>query len=529
MRNPIFGARAKLALGLGAAAVLCAGSAKATTVEEVGDNGSEQMGRGGAWVARASDPLAAFYNPAGLAGQETRLTLQANVNIMKTCFTRLKATNDTTQGDGTAPGKNFPQVCNGGTPFPDPQIAFTYRLNPRVGLGFAIVAPSASGQSTWPDSNATTSPQSPQRYLLTSANTLLLTPTLAIGAEVVDRLRLGIGLIWGFASVDFSNYAMVANEDKQPAGLGGNDVKAELQAKDIFIPGVVGGALWSPTDQIDIAGWYKFISDINAKGNVITTTGSGKHQLTGDTLDSDCGVRGTAPGTCSPNSVAVKVPIPMEGKLGFRFHQPRAGADMVHRRDPMSQDVYDIEADLTWAHDSQFQAIDITIPNGIPVPGITGSFLPPNASVPHNYKDVVGARFGGDYNILPDQFAVRAGAYFETSAQAAQYQNIDFAGQQRIGIAGGATYRVHLGDAPKSKAIEFSVGLGHTFIATSSNTNPNGAGLSGLAGTLCLNAAPPVNGVCPGGTGIYRSAWPVNLGTITNAFTQINVGASYRF
>jgi hypothetical protein len=49
--------------------------AHATGITEFPDNGSEQSGRGGAWVARASDPLAAFYNPAGLAGQPTRLIL----------------------------------------------------------------------------------------------------------------------------------------------------------------------------------------------------------------------------------------------------------------------------------------------------------------------------------------------------------------------------------------------------------------------------------------------------------------------
>ncbi len=60
--------RAGLGFGVALAALFGARGASATTVLEVGENGSEQMGRGGAWVARASDPLAAFYNPAGLAG-----------------------------------------------------------------------------------------------------------------------------------------------------------------------------------------------------------------------------------------------------------------------------------------------------------------------------------------------------------------------------------------------------------------------------------------------------------------------------
>src|ERR1700684_2343757 len=109
-------------------------SAHATGVMEFPDNGSEQEGSGGAWVARSSDPLAAFYNPAGLAGQQTRLTLQANISTQNTCFTRVKASNDTT-ADGVGPGGTYPNVCQNGSFFPNPQLAFAYRLTDRIGLG----------------------------------------------------------------------------------------------------------------------------------------------------------------------------------------------------------------------------------------------------------------------------------------------------------------------------------------------------------------------------------------------------------
>ena len=64
---------ASLALPLACACFFVAAEARATDATEFPDNGSEQGMRGGAWVARASDPLAAFYNPAGLAGQPSRL------------------------------------------------------------------------------------------------------------------------------------------------------------------------------------------------------------------------------------------------------------------------------------------------------------------------------------------------------------------------------------------------------------------------------------------------------------------------
>src|SRR5262249_23096693 len=191
-------------LRLSAAAFLCGmflapREARATNVEEFPDNGSEQEGRGGAWVARASDPLATFYNPAGLAGQPTRLTLQANLSLQNTCFSRVKAASDSTQD-----GPTYPQVCNDGKLFPNPQLAFTYRLTDRIGLGIAILGPSAVGNVNWPE--FVNGQPSPQRYLLISSNAVILTPTIGIGWEALDGLRLGASFIFGTApSIDFVN------------------------------------------------------------------------------------------------------------------------------------------------------------------------------------------------------------------------------------------------------------------------------------------------------------------------------------
>ncbi len=534
--------RVRLGLGLSLAAFFGARGASATTVLEVGDNGSEQMARGGAWVARASDPLAAFYNPAGLAGQETRFTLQANINIQNTCFTRIKAANDATVADGPSgtvkPGDSFGQICNSASPFPDPQIAFTYRVTPRLGLGLAILGPSAAGQVTWPNApvpNSATGVPGPQRYLLVSDNTLLLTPTIGVGWEPIDRLRIGASFLWGIASLDISNYSLGTNANGQAPKDA--DILGELNVSQAFIPGFTGVVIWSPTDMVDLAGWYKFMSDIDAKGSVKTTVGTGANAAVTNTTEANCNEPdATPPQTCKANSVEVKVPIPMEAKLGVRYHQPRLGVDQAHRRDPMATDVYDIEADLTYANDSHFTQIGVSLPN-VAVNGTPGYsvYLPPDASVVHNFKDVYGVRVGGDYNLLPDQLAIRAGAYYQSAAQASQYQNIDFVGEWQVGLALGATYRIHLSSEHKS-AIELSAGFGHTFIGTSTNTGPNG--VEGLTGTPCNSAFgtppgsnSPVTGSsnCSDGNKQYRTEWPVNLGTITNSFNQINLGASYRF
>jgi long-subunit fatty acid transport protein len=518
------------------AALLSARAAHATGVIEFPDNGSEQEGRGGAWVARASDPLAAFYNPAGLAGQQTRLTVQANISTQNTCFTRVKAANDTT-ADGVTAGASYPQVCQNGSFFPNPQLAFTYRLTDRIGLGIAVLGPSAVGGVTWPDFVGNT--PSPQRYLLVSSSVLLLTPTVGVGWEPIDGLRVGASFIFGTApTIDFINASPALSDAGQNPGQ--NDLRAELKAKDLFIPGFTLGTIWTPVDRIDVAAWYKYMGSINAQGDVQTqlnyyTRPGYPVADIGDTALANCNNPMLTGSPCgSGNNAKITVPIPMEAKLGVRYHHPREGVvQNPHQRDPIAQDLFDVEADFTWANDSAFDSIHIGFPatagglGKLPAnPGIPSAVLPPNADVKHGFKDVFGVRLGGDYNILPDQLAVRAGGFFESQAAVPQYQNIDFDAASRFGVALGGTYRLHLGNHP----LDLMAGYGHVFFATLSNTSSTAAGVPALTGEQCPAGSKLASTTCaPTGNQAYRTPWAVNLGTITSSIDVINVGASFGF
>ncbi len=545
--------RAVLALGALGALVSMPRTAGATTIFEYPDNGSEQMGRGGAWVARASDPLAAFYNPAGLAGQQTRLTLQSNFSLQSTCYTRQLAANDNTDEALADPKTGqFPQVCGDKNLQIGPQLAFTYRLSDRVGIGFMpIIGPSAAaGKQSWPtfmnDANGKPQP-APQRYLLLNSNLLLLTPTIGVGVEVVDNLRLGASFQWGIASFDFTsgaagtNGAAIAGARPEPST---NDVTAELKGHDYFIPGFTLGGLWSATDSLDVAGWYKWSApisttgDIQTQANYFTTrvaNGDTSQVKYGDTSQTDCGTGMPNVTACgSGNNANVRLVIPMEAKVGLRFHKLRGGVPaQAHLRDPMSQDIFDVETDLTWANNSANDYLQIRFPgdaNGegvIPINGTPG-YAPPNSDVRHHFKDVVGIRVGGDWNALPDQLAVRAGGFFETNGQDMTYQNLDIIGAQKFGFALGGTYRIHFGQ--RTSALEISLGLMHVFYADEDNSSPTAAGLNGIAGTNCNPVEmPSKNPNCMNGVQKYRTNWPVNLGTITNSVNVLNLGLSYRF
>jgi hypothetical protein len=543
-------------LALAGALLGFAGPARATDATEVPDNGSEQTGRGGAWVARASDPLAAFYNPAGLAGQPTRLVLQSNIGTQRTCFTRIKSSkaangiNDATN-DGVSLGGVYPEVCNAAAYSAAPQAAMTLRLTPRIGLGLApLLTPSSvGGNSSYPEfakvGGMPNSP-SPGHYLLTSQNIILLLPTVAFGVEIVDRLRLGMSLQWGIAHMTFSNGLPAVNEDGDSPTS--SDVKATLTAHDYFIPGFTVGAIWSPSDEVDLAGWYKWSSPIRATGDAQaeypyyadTAAGMPGKLSTTDTSQSNCGFVGpsTTNDPCkSGGNASVHLARPMEAKIGVRFHVPRRGIVYdEHLRDPMLQDVFDVEADLTWANDSAMDNLSIRFPGSLPINlgnGFT-SVIPPNADVPLHYSDVAGVRVGGDWNILPDELAARAGGFYQTPSQIGsnvQYQNLAFANGSQLGLALGATYRFHFFGS-RGGAIELSAGFEHVFLSTESYDGSGGIyGLTGTACNLSENSGPisSTASSCPNGHPKYRTDWAVNLGTITNSINVLNAGVGYRF
>lgn len=548
--------------------LLAAGVAEASNVTEFPDNGSEQMARGGAWVARASDPLATMFNPAGLAGQPTRITIQNSLIFEHTCFTRVRSANDTTNDPLAGPGGTFPRVCNDIAPTINPQIGVTLRVTDRLGIGLLVIGPASGGEKTFPDfvNDGNGQPQAaPNRYLLVQQSGIILFPTVGVGYEIIDNLRIGASFSWGIARLKLTNASLSLNADNTtPAG---NDTRATLQVRDYFVPAFNIGALWSATPSIDVAGWYKWSDSIRARGDAGTAAGfygrenaqgSDKNVRYGDTVFEDCGTGLSTTACQGGQNATVKFSIPMEAKLGVRYHKPRItqtpqprgeGAATPEQeaeehealraaqrtRDPLATDVFDVEADLTWANNSAADTVQIRFPGdasgkgSLPVAGVAGGEIPPNADQKRGFKDVIGVRVGGDYNILPDQLALRGGGFFETSAADPALQNIDFNASARFGLALGGTYRLRFGEGEKTSALEIMVGYGHVFFAEQSRTDPSSSGTPGLAGTSCNQSSPTSPTTCADGSPRYRTKWPVNLGTITSSINVINVGLAYRF
>jgi long-chain fatty acid transport protein len=551
------------------------------------------MGRGSAWVARADNPMAAFFNPAAMAFQATGVHLGAQLLFSEKCYTRTTLDASGNQvavppmgSDSLIPGPLLPGQAGPASPakyplattcaqakgFPNPQLGAVFRITNNVAIGLALVAPHSAGKATWgqdPASGSTavrgeslgytnsfgfaaTMP-SPQRYMLVSSDALIINPTVSVAYAPLENLSFGVGFVWGIATADFVNFAEAVSP-KPAVGTWGDtskyDVRAEFKTKDLFIPGFILSALWSPTSNFDVAGWFKWQDALKGTGDVVlesmywkTNGNRNDTYCTDNKLKSGCNITDTSKLADKTPAGALKLNIPMEAKLGFRFHLPRA--DQSNKpgwgnvpgrkvRDPMSEDWFDAEVDFTWANNSAVKDLELTFKEGIAMqdgsPKGIGQ-IPPNANIPHHWKDVFGVRVGGDFVVIPNRLTLRTGGFYEMKGQDDKYLALDFDLAWKAGVSGGATVRVG--------PVDISVGYAHTFYGTLDNGGKGSVyALSGDAAGP--RAADPKNGTkgdapcadfpdTKAGQSCFRSWQSVNGGKLTSVLNEFGISASARF
>ncbi|MCC6898933.1 MAG: outer membrane protein transport protein [Polyangiaceae bacterium] len=500
---------------LGAAAVLGASlPARATDVQDFPDTGTEPLGRSGAWVARASSPLATLQNPAGLAGQQTGVLANVHLVLNKVCFQR--------QGDGERirvgqNGLRYPEVCNEnkGTPSVLPAVAGVLRASERFGLGLSVAPPNVYGALRFPetvrirnDQGAKPELPSPQRYMLLEQDGIALNTTVSAGFEAAKGFRVGLGFVWGFASYTLAN----ANMSLSPSPVNGvyqdpvtEDVRAELSVADWFIPGATFGMLYSPTRNLDLGvnvfmqAAFDAHGDLALKANYWTNNGTADDP---DVTDSSKVEKGLG---------HFRMANPLEARLGARFHQPRhSRATPGGVRDPLADDLFDLELDVSYSKNSDYDRGQLRFPASpaVPVKGTAnGAVVPENNDIDFRVKrDSVGVRLGGDWVVVPARVAVRAGGFWEPNVQNDEYANVSFLASQRVGLSVGGTYRLAM--------VDLEAGYMHVFFSEIDN---------GDRGKLLVvsgdaNASPP-----------FRSPYGINSGRFRQSVNVFSVGATARF
>ncbi len=520
--------------------------------------GTRALGRGGAFHARADDPMALGYNPAALAFLPGyQLMLGSHLAFYDACVQRSGGYDDSNVS-GTSVydsrfgfpdvgdpsnwvNQPFPRVCRSGYPGPSPQLVFTGRPIPELGFGIGLLAPSGVGNAVWGnedgtvDVNGTTLP-TPTRYALVDQDLALFHPTVGVGFSPIPELAIGVSFQWGIAIVGFTNHTSAGSGTEDPA----QDVRTVLHAEDFFVPAVIVSVHAVPIDELDIVASARFSDGIDAGASLTLTTGYYGTDTTS-----------FAPETTVLNGVRLQAGQPWQFSLSARYAERRerryrnpdqAGRVTGRVEDHMQNEVWDIELDLLYQHNSsQVRDFVVTPPAGAEVGVCEGprradgscatllqAPLPGALPIAHGWADQFSARLGADWNILPGQLAARLGTHFTTSGFNAQYQTQDVLPGMRLGLHAGMTFRI--------ERFDISIAYAHIFqfseTIAAADANYRMVSATGNLG-MCTdtdgasydpNRPVPSRGCYPQGFGS-----PVNAGTYSGEFNVLSLQVSYNF
>jgi long-chain fatty acid transport protein len=392
-------------------AIAWATPAWAGGIDEVPDQGAQALGRGAAFVAKADDPTALYYNVAGLARQRgTKLLASANVSHSSLSFARSGSYPDNPQDPATPwGGHRFPKVENAGGPSVLPLLFATSDFGTeRFTAGVGIFGPSVSGR-TYP--LGLKGAPSPARYDSVHSDTLIMLPTAGAAYSIAPWLDLGVSAHLVMASYDEISIAyadatpgMCKNAEYQPC-----DARGHFGGRATSFAASLG-VLLKPSDAIEIGAQLRSPTKLEATGEVASDT-----------------PKALGSGALPPAQGTLTMGLPAVLRVGTRYVRREAGVE-----------VWDVEVDGIYERWGSAQDPSLT-GKGIGIGGTGATTIP----VVHKWHDTFGVRVGGAYEIPFESgvMALRAGAYYDSSASDSAYTRLDFDTLPKIAGTLGFGYR----------------------------------------------------------------------------------------
>ncbi|HEY8038890.1 MAG TPA: outer membrane protein transport protein [Polyangiaceae bacterium] len=385
---------------------------------EIPDNGTQALGRGGAFTAKADDGTALQYNIAGFAQQRgTRVLVDTNLWLSSYTFQRAGVypddpTNHVTPWGGTP----FPAVSDQGGPFlaPFAAVSTDFGYFERWTFAFGVFGPSSVGNRTYPYSLG--SAPSPARYDIVQNNALVAFPTAAVAVRALPWLDVGLALHAVYGNIDLSTTSLAdaigpgtgpgqcANVEYQPC-----DARTRLQTTGVSVTGSLG-LLARPTPHVSFGMNLRGPAELDTSGNVTTQA-----------------PRITPNAGFQPSPATFTTKLPAVLRVGARY----AFLDG-------DREAGDVEVDGTyeaWGA-AQGDGPHVTVPNLLaqnPPPGVDLTNI--DFVTPHHYSDSWSVRVGGAYNVpLGGRFngryqhilTLRAGSYYDASASDPDTMRLDF-------------------------------------------------------------------------------------------------------
>lgn len=489
------------AVTVAAAAALLPSTALAGGIE-VPDLGTEALGRGSAFVAKADNLSAFYYNPAGLSKTKgINVLVSANLINMNADFSRRgsdewkclpgadamcdpdtafsgrvfdpmfdPSTANPADRGTTASGDPFGTVSNKSLISPVPVVVLQWGDVGKVdGLAIAagLIPPSAQG---FPDYDK----EGAQRYALRSAEALLVYPGVGVSYRVNRYFSVGGVFMNGITHATFNQAARGTINAEDPEIRKENhegDADFSIEVRDWSSPVGIIGVLSNPIDQLEIGVSARTPVFVDAQGSLTYTASedvAGRSGLTCDGFDPDtAGLDEDLTWTCE--GVAFRQELPWIVRAGARYVHPRFDieVDYVYEAWGSTADGWDI--DMCDADDDA-EGADVCKSGPIEV-GISGSGAVPvlDTVLPKNFRDVHSVRLGSDVAVLPKLLDVRAGGWWQSSAYPKNFEtfSVDFPVAMQFAVTAGLTYHAIARKKPdehkEDNWLDVTVGYSHVF------------------------------------------------------------------
>ncbi len=510
-----------LLLLLGSAQV----SAGGLTIPGAGPHG---QARAGAFVAKADDPSALLYNPAGFAKIDgTHFTLGVNMVNFDQEFQRA-GSYEATPDSNPFEGERYPLVRDTSKPSfglggyqAIPFIGISTDLgHPEWPVRFGIGLNSIQGyvERKYPrrvDINGVSAP-APQRYDVVSQSAAPIRPSIAVAYSLNDKINLGLRLGWGILRVAGSRSSWsVANYSEREDFDTFFDV---TDGVDAFVPTYGLGMTYRLSDNIEFGAEYSSEFRGNAVGNGLSEGGDvglGPFEI----LPVDDEAAGCAPGG-QPGALkaCVEVGIPRRATVGARYVL----------RDESGLEKADLEFDVRWENYASVKNSRIIVDGR---DSITGQSLNPGQSR-SGFHDVFSFRLGGAYRLKAGSAGItlRGGVAHDTSTAPDGFLRLDKDGKARTTLATGVgidvgRFRVDLGGGI---VLEQDVEIAQCKPETNGPTvNDRGCGTNGVDRPISERTGPdPLQPKLAESAALEN---PFNAGTIKSGYLMMSLGISTRF
>lgn len=397
----------------------------------VGESGSQAQERGGAFVAKADDPMALSMNPAGLV-KAKHIDIYLGMNLLNFGLDFQRQVTQPIMGEPTS----FPKATNTANWQPVPELVVVEKLTANLAIAEGIYVPQGFPNRDFKclaNDNCTVDAAgtpAPQRYDIVHQESILAFPSLAIAYRILPGLDVGVRGSWGFATVKARNFPWAGTNHAEDPGFDGD---FEADTSDNMILSFGAGVLYRPTDNLELGRSFTSGGRVRGRGHGTTVLGSkvtfpGLGQDFIEPVPDDQAVCGHG-GTAAQLTTCIDFDLPRKAQLGGRYIF----------RDGKGREKADIELDGRWeGHNADSNPL-VTVDGRDHI--LLRNLRP--TLIRHGFENVWSGRLGGSYRFAvgTDQgVTVRAGFAYDTAAAADSWTRLDIDGRPRASYSMGLAY-----------------------------------------------------------------------------------------